>query len=303
MKRTIIIAMILALNVAAADAWASSCPEGLQARVLDRAGDYTCMCAKRDVSEMIVVRHGTRIAQLKDVYENATILSTRNENDMRIAMFQYGEAREKISAVVLEMKRRKSVVRIDCLSDDSHSSRAYFMCRAMAERVATASPVELPSFAESRAAAAPINDAIARGDLDHARRLWKKMTDDTMDKPALTVKLARLDSAFEDARAVFEKYAPLWSGTRGASAATDAAMAALSLGDTVRAERYLTKALHWDKGYLPAYKTLARLKLASGASVDEVAALVRKYMPHASSAEEKKELSELIDGMDSLTAE
>ncbi len=305
MKRTIIIATMFVLGIVPSTvrASASPCPEDLQVRALDRAGDYACMSKERDVSDMVVVRQGAAATSLKDVYEDAKVLSSRNEKSMRITSFQYGGAREKAFGVAMEVKQGKTLTRIDCVGDVSHSSRAYYLCREMAERVVTAAPVEFSSSAEVRAVAQRINEAIAEGDLDHARSLWKKMPDDSMDKPALTVKLARLDGATGDALAVVEEYARLRHGNRGAGSTTESAMAAMAMGDTARAERYLTRALRWDKGYLPAYKTFAQLKLAAGASVDEVAALAKKYAQHAP-ASEKKKLQQIIEEADrSLTAE
>lgn len=138
--------------------------------------------------------------------------------------------------------------------------------------------------------------AMGAGDIDNARRWWKAMNDSSLLKAALTIELAHRDHSSEDSLWVFDHYDGAWCGSLGARAATSAAKAALARGQRKLAKSLLNRAVSYDKGYGPAYKILAKMAVEEGQSDEEVASILQRYMPHASS-KERKQLSGIIEDL------
>lgn len=138
--------------------------------------------------------------------------------------------------------------------------------------------------------------AMDAGDMDGARRWWKGMDDASLVKAALTIELARRDDAPEDSLWVFDHYDGAWCGSLGARAATSAARAAKARGQRKRTRSLLNRAVAFDKSYGPAYKMLAQIAVEDGQNDEEIAQVLKRYMPHAD-ADERKQLSRVIEGL------
>ena len=144
--------------------------------------------------------------------------------------------------------------------------------------------------------------AMDAGDMDGARRWWKATDDASLVKASLTIELARRDDAPEDSLWVFDHYEGAWCGSLGARAATSAARAAKARGQRKRTRSLLNRAVAFDKSYGPAYKLLVQMAVEDGQDDEEVAKVLRRYLPHASKRERQHLLS-VIDGITRSTFE
>jgi len=138
--------------------------------------------------------------------------------------------------------------------------------------------------------------AMDAGDMDGARRWWKSMDDASLVKAAFTIELARRDDAPEDSLWVFDHYDGAWCGSLGARAATSAARAAKARGQRKRTRSLLNRAVSYDKGHGPAYKMLAQIAVEDGQDDEDVARVLRRYLPYAS-AKERRQLLGVIEGL------
>lgn len=138
--------------------------------------------------------------------------------------------------------------------------------------------------------------AMDAGDMDGARRWWKGMDDATLVKASLTIELARRDDAPEDSLWVFDHYEGAWCGSLGARAATSAARAAKARGQRKRTRSLLNRAVAFDKSYGPAYKMLAQIAVEDGQGDEEIAQVLKRYLPYAN-AKERRQLLGVIEGM------